>query len=220
MSIINSIPPQYLSGFEELANLSDEEFKKIQQGLEKVRPVSSIDGLVAKLYQTEDFKADLADIFSSIGSLVPYIESKQTIGEIANDIADLSIDEEILKEEGQRESYINRLVVLLTGKQVFYASKADDLINNYGNTFILSRIVTDIRPVFDIELTEEIRAGMIIHNLTIHYQSNDEPYHKNITLSLTPDDVQELRRVLDRAELKEERLQAIFKKSEIDDLNE
>lgn len=219
MPIINSIPEKYQSGFEELAKLNDEDFNKIQQSLEQIPFVSSIDNLMMKIYQLTKVEIDLEDIFSSVGSLISFIENKDAIVEIANDIAKLSLDYDFIKDE-DKENFISRLIILLNGKQIYYAYKAEDLLNNYGNSFITSRIISDIRPVFELDLDEELKAGMILHNLTIHYQSNDEPFHKNISLTLTPSNIQELKEVLDRAELKEEKLQSILKISKMVDLNE
>lgn len=94
------------------------------------------------------------------------------------------------------------------------------MYSNYGNNFILCRVISDIRPVFDIEIDESPKAGIILHSLNIHYQSNEEPLHKNITLTLNSDSIKLLKEALTRAENKENSLKRILEMSEMRNLNE
>lgn len=224
MPIINSIPENYQSGFKELSKLNEEDFDKLKDVLEKITFASSIDGLLVKIHESSDFDSmtigfNLDDIFLSISSVISFIESKDVINEIANDITNLCVEYELIKD-GQQKDYLNKLEYLLSRKQIYYSSKAEDLLNDYGNAFVLSRVVSDIRPIFDIDLNEEIKAAMIIHNLTIHYQSDNEPFHKNITLTLSPKNIKELREILNRAEVKEINLKSVLEKSNVVYLNE
>lgn len=219
MPIINSIPEDYQTGFEKLSKLNEGVFEEIKNALEKISFASSIDDLLMKIHESTDFDLDVDGIFISISSVVSFIESKDAINEMANDITNLSIEYELIKDD-QKRDYLNKLEYLLSNKQIYYASKAEDLLNDYGNAFILSRVVSDIRPVFDIDLNEDIKAAMIIHNLTIHYQSNNEPFHKNITITLSPKNIKELREILNKAELKEINLKSVLENSNLIYLNE
>ena len=115
---------------------------------------------------------------------------------------------------------MKRLRFLINNKQIYYAAKADSLISNYGNVFIQSKIISDIRPVFDIQIEDELKAGIISHNLNIHYQSNEEPYHKDISLVLNLNDIKTLKEMLIRAERKNIVLQNLLSKSGMKNLNE
>lgn len=219
MPVVNDIPERYHEGFKDLSALNQQEFEKVKECLDKIELVGSIEGLLIQLYQKLDqFETPLDDIFSSISSIITFIQNKETIAEIANDIANLSIEYELVSEDNLTE-YKNRLKYLLGNKHIYIASKAEDLLNDYSNSYILSRVVSDIRPVFSIDVNEDLRAGMILHNLSIHYQSNDEPYHKTITLTLSPEDVLDLKASLDRADIKEKKLQSVLEKSNMIYLN-
>lgn len=61
---------------------------------------------------------------------------------------------------------------------------------------------------------------MIIHNLHIHYKSDDEGDHKDIYLALDSDDIQSLKILLERAENKEKFLKEGLTKAGLTDLNE
>lgn len=218
MPLINNIPERYESGFNELSKISAEEFGKIKEGVLAAKSTHSLENLSTEIEGITGLEdVDVEDIFLSIGSLIPYIEKEEMINEIVKDIVLISkYSEEIeIKEESE---FIERLTFFLTDKHIFYASKATDLINNYSNVFILSRLITDIRPVFGLNLDEPPSAGVIIHTLNIHYQSNEEPYHKDISITLNKDDLILLKETIERAEKKQNSLQIIFDNSSVKNL--
>ncbi len=138
-----------------------------------------------------------------------FIEKVEIIEEIIQDVTSLCEIYELIKPE-DKVRFVKRLRFLINNKQIYYAAKADSLISNYGNVFIQSKIISDIRPVFDIQIEDEPQASIISHNLNIHYQSNDEPYHKDISLVLNLNDIKTLKEVLIRAEKKNTVLQNLL----------
>lgn len=220
MPLINYIPERYEDGFKELGIIKKSDFTKIEKYLSAAPLVSSIEKLSLIISSNEELEEiEIEEIFLSVGSLISFIEKQEIIEEIIQDVVALCEIDELIKPE-DKERFEKRITFLINNKQIYYAAKSDNLINNYGNIFIQSRIISDIRPVFDIQIDDNPKAGIIFHNLNIHYQSNDEPYHKDISLILTIDDIQSLKDVLIRAEKKELCLQTIFEKSGMKNLNE
>ncbi|MES2649611.1 MAG: hypothetical protein V4717_22220 [Bacteroidota bacterium] len=219
MALISSIPDKYEDGFRALASMEEEDFIKLKDALSHSPLCSSMDKLAIKLNSAISNDSDLRDIFASIGSLSPVIESKETIDEIVKDIVSLCEEYDLI-DETLKNTLSQRLSFFLNNKQIFYASKAEDLLNSYGNAFIKCRVISDIRPIFELDLQEDIKAAMIVHNLSIHYQSSEEPFHKDINLCLTSTELQDLKEAIIRAEAKHIRLQSLLDKSDMLDLNE
>lgn len=212
MSLVNFIPSQYHDGFRQLGEISNENFDEIKKYLSSTTRKSSIDKLISGF--PPDSNLDIDDIFLSVGSLVPFLENEKELPEIVDNIVSLAEINGLLKKK-DKKIFKDRLTFLLYDQNIFYASKAEDLIDNYGNKFILSRIISDIRLAFPINLDSVPENGMILHNLTIHYQSNEQPFHKNISLTLTAEDITTLKETLERAEKKEVGLNKLFKKAQV-----
>lgn len=218
MPLINNLPERYESGFNELSAITTEEFAAIKEGINAATNTHSLEKLSNEIEKIEALKeVDIPDILASVGSLIPFIEKNEMIDEIVKDIVELSNYSEDFIIDNEAE-FVERLTFLLKDKHIFYASKATDLMNNYGNVFILSRIVSDVRPVFGLDVNEAPSAGVILHTLNIHYQSNDEPYHKDISLTLSNEDLIVLKDTIARAEKKQEALQTIFDKAGMENL--
>jgi hypothetical protein len=220
MPLINNIPERYESGFNELAIITEEQFSKIRNGISAASITYSLEKLALQLESIEGLEGvDIEDILYSVSSIVPYLEKEEMIDEIVKDIVTISTNNEEIFIEDEAE-FSERLTFLLKDTHIYYASKATDLISNYSNLFILSRIITDIRPVFSLNIEESPSSGVIIHTLNIHYQSNEEPYHKDISITLNKEDLITLKESIIRAEKKQESLQGIFDKASIQNLTQ
>lgn len=240
MSSINNVPSEYRSGFINVFLLNSDDFKSIVEGLKGVSLTHSIKKLatVATAFKPELLE-EVIDIFLSISSVTSVIEKGISIEEIAHDICiimsdeikeeietleedDELIDEKLreLLDEAGKQIFIERLVVLLKTEKLYYAAKANDLMFEYPNVFIQARIMTDIRPIFSIKTDETPIAGMVIHNLHIHYRGDRETEHRDIYLTLDSADLISLKEIISRAENKEKSLSHIFKKSDMNFINE
>lgn len=83
--------------------------------------------------------------------------------------------------------------------------KAEQLAYLHQNVLTSARLVTDVRPVFDVP-AQRILKALIIHTLFIEY--SDGGQDQRIAFALDADDVAQLRRLCDRAELKAATLKA------------
>jgi hypothetical protein len=84
--------------------------------------------------------------------------------------------------------------------------KAEQLAYLHQNTLASSRLISDLRPVFD-DTGKNILESLIIHTLFIEYSDGGEST-KRIALALDMDDVARLRRLCERAETKAATLKA------------
>lgn len=213
MPKIKFIPERYEEGFKKISSIDEELFKDVIEGLSSSPLVSSLGELsenIAKQKKIND--NDISEIFYSAGSLTPFIETEENLDEISEDVSTIAIEEQIIDERNKKK-FKTRLNLLLRSKQLFYASKVNGLLTEYGNVFLQSRVVTDIRPVFGINPNDVPEAGIIIHNLHIHYQDDSEGAHKDLYIALDSTDIKNLKATLIRAEAKENSLQILYDKT-------
>jgi hypothetical protein len=85
---------------------------------------------------------------------------------------------------------------LLDHPRVAIVSKALDLSYDYANLLQEARIVTDIRPIFDRDVTE-MEGAVVSFTLRLQYDSTDGNHGMSIAMNL--DDVQELVEECNRA---------------------
>jgi hypothetical protein len=222
MPIVTYIPRAYKDGFKELVTLDEESFKSIISALQNAPLSSSHEDLAVKIAVIATTQQSVIEqILLSISGLISFLEDEEDINEVVEDIVELAAQEPEINVQGKDQAqFKERLLLLLSDKKIFYASKAQDLITETENQFLTCRIVTDFRPIFNLNIEKSIEAGMIIHNLHIHYQGKMSGQHQDIYLSLNANDIGQLLDVIGRAIKKEENLREVLLKSSITNLNE
>ncbi len=220
MAVISNIPKRFVEGFKAIASIDDETFNRIVDGFSYTSLKPSIRELAITIATDKSLDFDEVEkVLLSAGSLVPLLEGGIPIPDLLDSISSLINKNRFFDESGKREKFTERLSVLLQNKQLYYAFKASDLVTENDNTFIQSRVVSDIRPIFDLNVEGAPKAGIIIHNLHIHYQSGQESEHKDIYFALDSKDINGLIEILERAKKKEIALQSIFEKTGMTNIN-
>jgi len=79
---------------------------------------------------------------------------------------------------------------VLSSRDLTLSAKALDLIFDFEKFCLNSRIITDIRPVFDDE-RNRIVGGIVMHTLRIEYRA-DDGRHKTISIELDDRDIERL----------------------------
>ena len=119
-----------------------------------------------------------------------------------------SIGEEDATKADEVRSKVERILSI----PVLQASiKAVTLIEDYERIYISSRIMTDVRPVFDEDLSKPLLASLLLHTikLTSRVGGKNESYY----MIADNDDVRALIRRLERSLAKAESLKRIIKDS-------
>jgi hypothetical protein len=134
----------------------------------------------------------LKNLSESVIDIIEKIEAseKKKIKNVSKDRASINSRLEYFLSEGGRLSIISKLRSVYTEHQ---------------NIFLSSRILTDIRPVFDDD-AEDVSAALIHHNLKITYQNNDE--QKTFFVALDNYDVDALIANLEKAKKKRNLIKA------------
>jgi hypothetical protein len=209
----------YEEGLKELSSLTDERFAAIEKGLSQVEMASSTAELASKIAILPEVDEDqLGKIFRSVRGLTDFLAEGATLDQIIDDVVSICLRKK-LTQETEIPKLRSRLFVLLSNNLIYYAYKAQDLVTENENVFLSCRIISDIRPIFEVNLEESPKVGLIMHNLHIHYQSDESGPHQDIYFSLNSSDVQSLIAALERAETKEETLENIMTKSSMININ-
>ena len=165
------------SGPTELFNKSKEHF---HEKIESIQDLFDAFFTITRTYfslGTEEGQRFLDDVSDAILALADY---------------DLEID---LKSE------LNSLISSSLG----VTSKIFDLLLESEKSYINSKIITDIRPVFNEDLSKEIKAAVIVHNLSIKYRNIDNT-SSTIIVTMDEEDLRQLNAQIDRALKKEKSL--------------
>jgi len=218
MAIIDRIPDIYVEGFSKLISLNRESFNELYTNLKNAPIARHPKKLAIKIVPLIKSikKKDLESILWSVGSLFVFRESKNiSVSEIVEEVSRLILEKNIegLNFEGDIENEFKvRLTQLLENEQLLLASKTTDIMTEYENVFLSTRIISDIRPVFGFD-TDTPKVGIIVHNLNIHYYQGEANEHNDIHVALDFDDLKELKDVIERAEKKELALKTTIEKS-------
>jgi len=220
MAVITYIPEDFQNGFRELSWLTDEKFTAIENALALIDMASSMRELISNVAKSARIdKDELREIFLSLEGLISFLEKEEDIEEVSTDVVAIldaadsneKIDGAILKK---------RVYGLLKDRKIYYASKAEDLVTENQNFFLQCRVLTDIRPIFDLDVEQAPKAGIITHTLHIHYRDKGAPAHNDFYITLESSDIDTLCDALIRALKKEASLQKILEKSEMTNLTD
>lgn len=114
---------------------------------------------------------------------------------------------DFFKEKNNWDDFNDKLLSLLEYEdEVSLGFKALHLSLDFDKLFVESKIITEIRPVFDEKPELGIANSIITHSLKIEYHYSDDT-HKKIFVTLKSDDLQELKEQILRAEKKEQQLE-------------
>lgn len=222
MSSLPSLHKSFYAGLKEIATAEDAFFIDLIDGLDLARPTFSITKLSDNVSSVKSLdKKRLWEVFYAVGGFVSYLEMGDTAEEIIEDICNyLDKDGVIDFKITDREVLAKRLNQLLNIDKIYFAAKATMLRQEYNSVFIQARIITDIRPIFKLNVEETPTAGIVVHKLHIHYKGDEERGHKDIFFALDSDDITTLKDLLLRAEKKERSLKNIFEKSLMENLSD
>jgi hypothetical protein len=106
------------------------------------------------------------------------------------------------------------MVALALDNTVGTASKAGHILTEHERIFDDARIMTDIRPIFHLDVSEKPNAAVLIHMLRI--RERDSLGHKSVqSFALDANDLRSLRETIDLAIKKEDTLRDALKNSGI-----
>ena len=120
--------------------------------------------------------------------------------------------------ESAIQKFEGRLTQFMSIATLARAAKGDILMYEHERTVYDLKILTDARPIFGDSVAEPPEALEVMHTLKIAFHRGSR--HEEEFFALDESDLAELRRVVERAELKAKSLRAALKKSGMQVLRE
>jgi hypothetical protein len=108
----------------------------------------------------------------------------------------------------ERESFREKLAILLGAEMFEMISKIDSLRTDSENIFCHARILTDLRPVFGKDVERGPTSMLVTHTMKIAYHLSGRRGDHDFYVSLDADDLSELKALIARAEAKARTLRA------------
>lgn len=217
---ILSIPAQYQLGVSKIRDLSMDSVRSFRAALDKSvfkedrqeATEVAASALESISHSSGELTADFKKISEALVSMYLAQSRRDTpLEEFADHVADALEtlpDPKLRMVLGERESFIEKLQILL-GAEVFgVISKIDDLRNESERVFCHARIVTDLRPVFGSDVQKGPMAVLVTHSLKIAYHGPGRNGDHDFYVSLDAGDLSELKDVILRAEAKAKTLRS------------
>lgn len=216
MTIQLRIPQQYEKGYAKIDSLSDEAVQELLEALKNIPGTfneSRLSVAVAQMVNIPD--SDVEEIVAALLSLYSYRDySQAAVSEVAEGIAQAMLGIESQSLRLSPDDFQNRLAALLDIELLETAVRAAVLSSENQHSMMDTRVITDVRPVFDTQNPESAPTGaVILHTLKINYQGDSGP--KDFFVTLDASDVRRLSDQLERATSKAKSLKSLLKTTEV-----
>ena len=200
------IPEEYQRGLERLHNLSEPQAVELLASVKSAVSKEQSDDLSPSDLQKVPglSAADAGDILDTIVALYGVRTNADVpIEEFIEDVTEYlqSPESEVFRlPEESTERFKARLKKFLSIEPLIKAAKARILRYEHERTFCTARMFTDARPVFEDDTVGRPEVAVIFHMLKMSYHEGG--HVKDIYISLDENDLDELRKVIKRAEIK------------------
>ncbi|MDP7738996.1 hypothetical protein [Mycobacterium paragordonae] len=211
------IPKDGVPVLQRVAQLGDDVANALIEALssDQIRSISAVVAAVTGVVKDQWSEDEVA---AFVGNLV----SMSTLGtshdyppdELAGKISELvgqSLDED------EKKQLPGRLTALLSARSFRAFSKAIDVSRETDRVLNVSRILSDVRPVFGQDAAEDPLGALVVHTLRIDYYEQGEV--KTDSFTLNAKDLEQLKDAIERAEEKERTLSRILKRAELAEFN-
>jgi hypothetical protein len=216
------IPEEYRSGLAKLLALDEKSADALLSALNQAPPTMStfeLSSILAPKVKPMP-RDEIEDIADSLVSLYLTNQHHPDLeDELVEDICEAMDDsgsQELKIAENKRDYFKKLLTGLLKAEAIVYPSKAIGVLRDNERMFCNARILTDIRPVFGSDVHIPPRAAVIVHMLNITYHEGRDL--KEFYVGLDTDDVDTLRMVLERADIKAKSIRSVFEAAQLKDL--
>jgi hypothetical protein len=203
------IPPEFVPVLDSISKMADEDVEKIANALASLKPHLKLDNLINQATESGIQSDTLTALFRMTTTRV---NAEVSVEQFAEDVtrAMLALPQRSAKFDAAK--FQKRVSMLLAVDALTVSARAYDIEREYPNIFDSARVMTDIRPVFTVT-GSELLGGMIVHNLKILYYSATG--YQELYVSMDNVDLMVLKKVIERAELKNSVLEATLKRSQI-----
>jgi hypothetical protein len=215
-----TVPPQQIPHIKALLELSDEKTKIFLNVLSKAGPQFNVYDLATELSQAlKSSDLPIVPILRVLASLYLTRPVTQPIDKFVDEAVFPALKNAQAFSQENADAQWQKLRTLLVGALSFErtlgtAAKAGDVLTQHERIFQAARVVTDLRPIFHVDVTERPDAAVIIHTLKIT-QRDHFGHRSDLYFALDHNDVVAMKEVIERALKKEQTLKQMIKESAI-----
>lgn len=220
-----TVPPQQVAHIQKLLELSDDKIEEFLDALAKAGPQFNLADLSHEVADRLNLPAELVGgVVGVLGSLYLTKDRPSTPLEtfIDQDVAAALKNAPTFSPENADAQWkrLRRFLVaaLSLENTVGTASKAGYVLTQHERIFVSAQILTDVRPIFHSNVSENPESAVIVHMLRVTQRSNHRQREDQF-FALDSNDVRDLRVVIDRALQKEKTLKSLMKDSGVTILN-
>lgn len=217
------IPKNRWEALVSLADMSADAVKTLFAALAQVPPQKFGPDLPGALAEdlVESGIGNVAEVADTLFSLFPLvIGSSKSVNEVIEELL-TAIRVQVPAGKNLSSEKIEHLRAnlqkLLRVPSMYMGAKATSVLTDNHSNFLSARVLTDVRPVFELESTE-VAGAVILHNLKISFASQGDS-EREFFVSLDEVDVQSLISTLQRAQQKAGKLQQMFDKTNLPIIN-
>ncbi|MBD2164713.1 hypothetical protein H6G04_09890 [Calothrix membranacea FACHB-236] len=217
------IPDRYKPGFEKLLSINNVTVDELIEALKETPPSLLIDDLalvVASKVQTLT-EEEIIDVVEALISLYNFRDySGESIERLAERISQSVQDDKELPNisDEQKQEFQRKLTAFLEFDGVLsVTSKAINVVRDHERLFTRSRVLTDMRPIFESEIEKGPAGIAIVHMLKIEYADLNGTHEFFVALDSI--DLEQLREQLDRAGRKAKAIELMLDRVNIPYLN-
>lgn len=209
------VPRQYEGGFAKIRDLDDgptQELLAALQNLPRNINPESLRSATAEMVDTIA-ASDVREMVSALIFLYSLRDaSESSVSDVAEGIAcgmEKIPSGELKSLPEQRDPFQARLAELLSVDRFIVIARAGNLSLENERSLSETRVITDIRPIFEQENPKaRPRGAVIVHTLKISYRADNEI--RQFFVTLDDNDVSELSEQLERAGSKSESLRSVL----------
>jgi len=192
------IPEEVIPGFDYISKLNEPQVKLLASIIKNVHvgigiiEFEELLRLKAKVSSTEI--ESLARTLYSFGGLLE--DEKISAQEFAKEITDSYVNQ-VDKKVDSKTLKKNIIQLLSNYEKLVLTFKAMNLLSENDNIFRKSKIVSDVRLIFNENMANKDRNAVLVHRMKIDYSRNNND--KEFFFSLDTNDLEQLKKQIDRA---------------------
>jgi hypothetical protein len=199
------IPDRYKAALTLLMEMDEPTFEVLSSELHQAPLSVSDKEFSEKTFEKMARKYTQSDIVSLARALQALStirnSAEVSLETFSNDVTEAFSESNPGLEKVRLDTFKGRIQKALNAPTFSLEGKATSLIISDDHRYCKSRVVTDLRPVFNENLDDGPELMMLVHSLKLTYHEGDAK-QRVFHLAMNGRDVAELRSVLDRAEAK------------------
>lgn len=198
------IPEFLFEGFEMLMRMEEEQIQSLANIIDKLPLGISVQDFEKEIKAQgilPDSNPSFSALIYNLGSIL--LDNEENAAEISEDLVSGFVQstrrEFSSQEEDRLKNYLS--IILSHSDRLKKITKINRILSETPLSYNGSRIMTDIRLVFEEDMDANHKSGLIIHQLKIEYLENYKS--KSLFFTMKANDLEQLAEVINRALQKE-----------------